>query len=371
VIRRTVWRAGAGAGAVGGVAGVAGALAWRRHLAGLVPEWGGELLRARTDDGWNLGVRRYQVPEGADRRGVVVAGHGFAGSSLIWDLTPATSLARWLSERGWELFAVDLRGRGGSWPDSGPSKELQWCFEDVVRHDIPAAVELARATAGVDEVAWIGLEMSGQAIYAALVEGTVPAVRAAVTLGSPVLTPPEAKVPGVSSPPMLRRGGRVLFRPGAHHFGPILAALRSQQLASSFRPENVDPLVPARYLAHGVPDESVVLADQFRDWLDHAIMRSRDGGTVWSDRLGEIQVPLLLLAAAADLQRPPASVRDSVHLFSGTSAQFVEVGRAEGFALDYGHDDLVAARTSPREVFPLIEAWLADPGQEVGSPTPV
>jgi predicted alpha/beta hydrolase len=324
-------------------------------------------MRARTEDGWNVAVRRYRVPGGTVRRGVVVAGHGFAGSSLIWDLTPSTSLARWLAARGWELFALDLRGRGESWPDSGPSNELQWCFEDFVRRDIPAAVELACSTAGVEEVAWVGLEMSGQAIYAALLEGTVPAVRAAVTLGSPVLTPPEAKVPGVSSPPMLRRGGRVLFRPGAHHFGPILAALRSQQLASSFRPENVDPLVPARYLAHGVPDESVVLADQFRDWMDAAAMRSLDGATVWSDRLEEIEVPLLLLAAAADLQRPPAAVAASVDLFGGAPVRFLEVGRAEGFEVDYGHDDLVAARTSPGEVFPLIEAWLADPGREVGS----
>ena len=159
----------------------------------------------------------------------------------------------------------------------------------------------------------------------------------------------------------------MLFRPGAHHFGPILAALRSQQLASSFRPENVDPLVPARYLAHGVPDESVVLADQFRDWMDAAAMRSLDGATVWSDRLEEIEVPLLLLAAAADLQRPPAAVAASVDLFGGAPVRFLEVGRAEGFEVDYGHDDLVAARTSPGEVFPLIEAWLADPGREVGS----
>jgi predicted alpha/beta hydrolase len=356
--------------AAAGAAGAAGALAWRRHLAGLVPEWGGEELRARTADGWNLAVRRYRVPEGTLRRGVVVAGHGFAGSSLIWDLTPSTSLARWLADRGWELFAVDLRGRGSSWPDTGPSCELQWCFEDFVRRDLPAVVDLACDTAGVEEVAWLGLEMSGQAAYAALVEGTVPAVRSVLTMGSPVLTPPEAQVPGVSSPPMLRRRGRVLFRPGAHHFGPVLAALRSQQLASSFRPENVDPLVPARYLAHGVPDESVVLADQFRDWVDHATMRSLDGATVWSDRLAEIRVPVLLLAAAADLQRPPAAVAASVELFGAAPVQFLEVGRAEGFEVDYGHDDLVAARTSPREVFPLIEGWLLDPGRELGTRAP-
>jgi predicted alpha/beta hydrolase len=350
-MRRTTLALAAGTAA-------AGALAWRRHLATLVPELGGEPMAATTDDGWNLSMRRYRVPAGTPRRGVVVAGHGFAGTSLIWDLTPSTSLARHLAAAGWELFAVDLRGRGGSWPAGGPSAALQWSFDDIVRHDLPTAVAAACDAADVDAACWLGLEMSGQAAYAALIEGTAPQVHAAITLGSPVLTPPDAKVPGVTSAPMARRGGRVLIRPGAHHFGPVLALLRSQQLASSFRPELVDPVVPARYLAHGVPDESVVLAEQFRDWVDNATMRSLDKSVVWSDRMDEVQVPLLVMAAARDLQRPPSAVRASVGAFGSDDVELCIGGVEGGMSVDHGHDDLVAARTSAAEVFPVITGWL-------------
>jgi hypothetical protein len=31
---------------------------------------------------------------------------------------------------------------------------------------------------------------------------------------------------------------------------------------------------------------------------------------------------------------------------------------SSGFSLDFGHDDLVAGRASPAEVFPEIRAWL-------------
>jgi hypothetical protein len=50
--------------------------------------------------------------------------------------------------------------------------------------------------------------------------------------------------------------------------------LESKQLESSFRPENVDPIGPARYLYNGVPDEATRLADQFADWIEHNTMRS-------------------------------------------------------------------------------------------------
>jgi len=342
----------------------AGAMAYRRYLQRLTPQLGGEALTVTTDDGWNLSVRRYPAApsprRGGTRRGVVVAGHGFAGTSLIWDLMPEVSLARHLADAGFDFYAVDLRGRGGSWPAGGPDNSLQWSFDDFVNDDLPATVAGACERSGVDHVSWIGLEMSGQAAYAAAISATTPQVSAVVTLGSPALTPPEAKVPGVTSAPRARRHGRVQFRAGAHHAGPVLALLRSKQLESSFRPPNVDPMVPARYLRHGIPDESVLLADQFLDWVQNDTMRSLDHGTVWSDQLDRFTLPVLALAASRDLQRPAEAVRATVERLGSDDKQYIEVGTAGGFEVDYGHDDLVAARTSPAEVFPLITDWLSD-----------
>ena len=344
--------------AVVGAGAILGASAWRRHLSTLEPELGGEAMVATTDDGWQIGMRRYRVPAGVQRRGVVVAGHGFAGTSLIWDIEPSVSPARHLAAGGWEFFAVDLRGRGRSWPGGVRSDSLDWCFDDFVRHDLPTAVAAACEAAEVDHVTWMGLEMSGQALYAALIEGTVPQVSAGITIGAPVLTPPDARVPGVTAPPMARRGRRVQFRAGAHHVGPVLAALRSSQLETSFRPQLVDPIVPARYLRHGVPDESVVLADQFRDWVDNATMRSLDHEVTWSERMGEVAVPMLVMVGAADLQRPPESVRAAVEMFGSDHVLYRELGVHLGLAADHGHDDVLAARSSPFEIYPIITDWL-------------
>ncbi|MCL4414581.1 MAG: alpha/beta hydrolase, partial [Actinobacteria bacterium] len=285
---------------------------------------------------------------------------GFAGTGLIYDLGPRWSLARYLAASGFDVFCVDLRGRRRSWPMEGPDPSLQWSFDDFVERDLPAAVDAACNAAGADSAFWLGMEMSGQMLYAAAISGTTTRVRGGITFGSPALTPPSAKVPGVTSAPRGRRGGRVPFRSGARPAGPILAYARSKQLDSSFRMAHTNPLPVARYFRNGVPDESLVLADQFRDWVTHGVMCSLDGSTVWSDHLDAVDLPLLLVAAAADLQRPPGAVEATANAIGGSDTTFVRAGKDHGFALDYGHDDLLVAEAAVADVFPLVRGWLVE-----------
>jgi hypothetical protein len=132
----------------------------------------------------------------------------------------------------------------------------------------------------------------------------------------------------------------------------------SKQLESSFRPENFDPIGPARYLYNGIPNEATRLADQFADWIEHNTMRSLDHATLWSEHLDEIDLPLLVMAAAHDLQRPPEASRATYEALGSNEKRWIEAATSSGFSLDFGYDDLVAGRASPAEVFPTIRAWL-------------
>ncbi len=38
---------------------------------------------------------------------------------------------------------------------------------------------------------------------------------------------------------------------------------------------------------------------------------------------------------------------------------FVRAGVADGFSVDFGHDDLLAGIAAPAEVFPVVGDWLA------------
>ncbi len=316
-----------------------------------------ERYAARTRDGWNLGLHRYR-PAGAPKPVPVLCSHGMAGTRLIFDLHPSYSLARFLAGCGFDTWLVDLRGRCESWPDSGPNPSFQWSFDDFAERDLPAAVEKVCEVTRSREVFWLGMEISGQALYAAAILGLATGIRGGITCGSPVVTPRTAQVPGVTSPPRARRRGRVPYRGGARLAGPVLAYGGFRVLENSFRPCNVDPLVVARYFRNGIPDEATDLADQVADWVRERTMRNRSGSVVYAERLDQVRLPLLLLAAARDLQRPPEAVRATFDALGSADKTLVIAGRAHGFRVDYGHDDLLAGLSSPEEIFPRIASWL-------------
>lgn len=86
-------------------------------------------------------------------------------------------------------------------------------------------------------------------------------------------------------------------------------------------------------------------------------MRSQ-AGDVWSDRLAEFTLPVLLIAGAADLQRPPDAVRATYEALGSADKTFVRAGTTDGFPVDFGHDDLLAGRDAPTTIFPVIADWL-------------
>ncbi len=321
-----------------------------------------ERLVARTADGWNLALYRYR-PHWAGAEGrkpfPVVLGHGLCGSRYIFDVHPDYSLARYLAGRGFDVWLVDLRGRNESWPDGGPDPALQWTFDDFVIHDVPTAVAAACGATGAEEAFWLGTEMSGIALYAVAIAGTARQLRGGVTMGSPAVTPASAQVPGVTTGFPEPEGTRLRFSM-VKDLGPLLAAQQSELLESSFRPSDTDWVVTARYFRYGVPDESTAIVEQFVDWIESGAMRTLDGSVVWSDRLGEFTLPVLVMVGAADLQRPAEAVRATFDVLGSADKTFVRAGMADGFPVDVGHDDLVAGLCAPTRIFPIIGDWLEE-----------
>jgi len=321
---------------------------------------------AKTSDGWTISLYRY-LPEGDPHPYPVVCGHGLAGSRFIFDPHEKYSMARALAARGFDTWLVDLRGRNDSWSAGRARERVQWCFDDFVFRDIPAAVDVVCDESGADGVFWIGTEMSGIALYAVAISGTAPKVLGGVTMGSPAVTPPTAEVPGVTTPYPQPDEGRYRFSM-VREIGPQLAAQQSEVLESSFRPSDTDWVVTARYFAHGVPDEAHDLVAQFKDWMDSGTMRSRDGSVDWSSRLREFDLPVLVMAGAADRQRPPEAARATFEALGSLDKEWLLAGTETGFPIDIGHDDLLAGLCSPDHVYPRIAEWLSARMARVADP---
>lgn len=327
-----------GAGVVG--AGSVALSLWYRRL-----RWRGsadEQHSAETKDGWRLSLRRY-LPKGQRQAFPVVLGHGLAGSSLVFDLHPRYSLARYLAERGFDTWTVDLRGRLDSWPAGGPRPELTWCFDDFVEQDLPACVARVCALGPAEQVFWVGTEMSGQVLYAAAATGRAPAIRGAVTYSAPM---------------QVAAGERIRVRAGSRLAGPVLAHLKLATLQRNFRPDNPEPLVTSRYLRNGVCDESTQLLEQIGQWAERGAITNRDGSAAYSDQVEQVRVPLLAIAAANDTERPSQGVRATFDAIGSQDKTFLRVGTEEGFRCDYAHDDLLAGAHAPQELFPRVADWL-------------
>ncbi len=313
---------------------------------------------ARTPDDWDLALHRY--PGKRDDLPPVILCPGFGCNRYFLDFDDRYSLARFLARRGFEVWVLELRGRGCSEPVLG-RRGRGWTFDDLAQHDFPTAVRHVCGRTGRAPV-WIGHSMGGLVAYAALGRDREiqPLVRSLVTMASPVTFPSP-------SPSPWRRAGEFLLRlPGPARLPQrnLLVALWSLMAVAPWFPEigmnrsNLDQRAFGRALSKFICNVAREKVQQFARWALTGQFCSRDGAIDYRANLKHIPVPALLVAGAADRLAPPEVVA-LAHAKLGSRAKELWVaGRAAGLGADYGHVDLVFGHRAPEEIFTRICGWI-------------
>src|SRR5690606_21722882 len=134
------------------------------------------------------------------------------------------------------------------------------------------------------------------------------------------------------------------------------------------KPKSMDGRVVRRLQAWAFEDISAGVMRQFHDWVVNDVFRSLDGGVDYHDRMRAFRSPVLLVAATEDRLAPPACVERAFRLLGSEDRTLRVVGRAHGNRADYGHGDLLLGKAAPDEIYPMIEAWLADRATPVEVP---
>lgn len=309
--------------------------------------------RVETADGWPLSVAEY--PARGDSKGTVFLQHGLGGSALNFDLHPhGPSLARWLSSRGWRVFAADLRGRGPAGLPSG--KRRDWRFSDYVLHDVPAAAAFVRARAGGD-FHWIGHSLGG--ILGLVHTARAGGVRSLTTLGSALhygvgasafkgLLPFRAVLERL---PLLPTGLIHMF------WGP-LAGARLFTSPWHYRAANMTRSSILSYHAFGQTDITIPELVELGSTFEGEGILCAGLGKRLPELAARIEAPWLAFAAGRDLQCPPVTARWTFDRVAAPRKDWVLCSADEGFALDYGHYDLIGGVHAPAEVWPRIEDFL-------------
>jgi len=322
-----------------------------------------EVHLVRAEDGWCIGLFRYRAGAGGHGRPVILC-HGLAANRYNFDLGEEKSLARYLQARGFDVWVLELRGRGYSLKLGRRADRYRrpYVFDDYVRQDAPAALDHVRRATGADRVSWVGHSMGGLILYGLLQGPRAEQVARGVAVASPGDFHNVRRIPGLLA---LWRFGRFLPRirqrlPAAA-LAPVLPWLPDGLLALVYNPANVDRTPVLRALCYLVSDVSRGEMLQFYDAMCGEGFRSFDGAHSYTDGFARMSRPLLLLAGSRDALCPPRSIAAVYRAMRSPDKELRILGREYGEREEYGHGDLLIGKHCEAEVYPHILRWLEAP----------
>lgn len=314
-------------------------------------------LEARTRDGWSLAVwfrpakeRKYRVP--------VVLCHGLANNHAFMDFHGRQNLSRFLSEAGFDVYSLDLRGAGGSEPPGdGPWDAT---IDDHIAFDVPAVTELVLSHSGMERFVWVGHSLGG-IVGAAAAPQLGDRLAGLVTVGSPLFF----QLPGIVR--VLSRFARAVSPWGRFEtrvvrlVAPFAGWGPPPPLtAISANLRNVDSL-SQRYLVANVfaPIWEGVLR-QLDAWVAGNVCTSLDGTVDYRQGLSGLTCPVLVIGGTVDLLCPPDATRALFDAIGSPKKHLLMLGKSYGHSSEYGHGDLVIGTRAPDEVYGAIALLAAD-----------
>jgi predicted alpha/beta hydrolase len=318
-----------------------------------------EVHFAATPDGWRLALHRYRARPGGSGMPVLLCA-GYGCNRHFVDSDEPYSLARFLARQGFDVWPVELRGRGLSQPTRACRRPGAWTFDDLARIDVPTALAYVAEATG-RRVAWVGHSMGGLVLYACL--GTRPDVASLVAAGVTVASP--VRFPGTNRSLAARFGEALLnvplgdVVPQRLVIGALWHLVGPSQLAIGMNPANVDRHIVGRTLRRAMSDVSRHKLKQLARWALEGEFLSVDRTTDYRAALANVTTPLLIAAGSADRIATPEAVRLALEYLPSGVADYAEFGRAHGAGVDFGHVDLILGRAAPAKVFPVLGRWLA------------
>lgn len=310
-------------------------------------ERGRSVLFATTADQVEIALTRYG--RRPSRRHPVILSHGLGANRFSWDLSPQTSLARWLSELGFDVYCLEFRGHGRSQKAGQGGLHYGWGLFDYAGRDLPAALEALHDALGTRQVHWVGHSMGGIVGLARLAGGetrfrSVTTIASAMDYsGTPsVFHTVRRLLPLTRLLPAVPLGGL------SSVMAPMALAVPNAIDAVNVHYSNVDRELYRRLTAVGFHSvSSPVLRDLATCFSEGGL---RDGERSFASQLPGT-TPTLALSGSVDPQCDPQASKRHAH----ESRAF---GKEFGQRDEYGHFDLIMGNNAPEEVWPTLHEWL-------------
>lgn len=321
---------------------------------------------ALTADDWRLAVHRYR-PRGENPHGEpVLLHHGYTANHKGFDLgvgttdAPVPSIARWLADRGYDVWSCDLRGRADSdRPTLFGARRWNWSVDDYVHRDDPAIVDLILSRSAYRNLHWIGHSMGGVLLFCHCGVHGSTRVASGVTVGSGI----DYSDTGSYYQPLIRF--YPLIRWMKRHPLGLLSKLsaptcgRFHTITEEFNywPSNTAPAAGRAIHAGVINDVSGDVTRQMSTLFTPGGLRSLDGKVLYGEAMGSIESPILVIGGDRDRQAPPALTDRTLEQLGTARHAKALFGKDYGQANHYGHFDLLCGLRAESEVFPSILDW--------------
>lgn len=314
-----------------------------------------------TEDDWTLALHHYLPAEPKFAEPVLLC-HGLGANRFNFDLIEDRSLARSLAKQGFDVWSLELRGHGLS-SRPGLFTPFSWGFnfDDFLDKDIPAALELVKRVSGQPRVFWLGHSMGGMLGYALAGDEKRDDLAGLVAVCSPVWLDRSF---GMGRLKLLSRllgpARAVMFRPLSRFFAPMLGRAPNFLSQPMMLAGSMEPRAVRRAMVNLVENASVALVRQMMGWVRKRTFVSSDGQRDYMERLSNIDVPVLLLAADRDGLASPESVAPAYERIRSSDKQMRVFGIDAGDDFDFGHGDVLLGTLAPKLVHVEIANWLEE-----------
>lgn len=299
----------------------------------------------RTADGWTIPLLRCPPQPGAPGEPILLASSAHLSPKSM-DAYEDRSLVRALHRAGYDVFLFDHRGSSDA---QQPQGICTFDFDDMVQHDVPAAIDFVKRLSGSQRVCWIGHGLGGQLLVGHLASRTDKSIAAGVTLGAPV----KFERLGTTA----RRAAAVAQSLPCHWKLPLASVQRLLTVSSkapdlsSFGLRLSGPKGRGIMMGCGA-DIAMGLTQQIATWHEVGQLVSRDNRFDYLEGLHGIDSPLLVVGAAGDRFCQPDATELIANQAGAKNRTF--------WTLDstWGHLDLIAGDDASVSLFPKLIDWL-------------
>ncbi len=297
-----------------------------------------------TEDGWQCTLLQHAAPCGATAEPVMlVPGLGWNEKTL--HAQNDRSIVRFLQQNGHDVFVLAHRSSAFAVP---PAHRQGFNFDDIVHHDVPAALERIKTLSSAKRVHWIGHGFGGQLLIGHLANDGGCDIASGTLIGTATRFQPLRAT---------ARRAAVVAKWLPSHWRIPLQQVQEVLMAAS-RPSHLVPVtrriegpIARGLMSEGIEDLAVGVLQQVAKWHEVGSLVSFDNRFDYSAAMCGKRVPIFTIAATNDPLCQPA---DAHAIIDSIAKGF---GKRLTLPAGWAHLDPVAGADAARVVFPQIGAW--------------